>query len=209
MKHAVVKFKSLEIVLRELEPFVRNGQHLLTGRPFNQFGGMRSREMLANWLICVVANKFAGDHSFVFTSDPVGGDGIIVDERTGETWPTEHVLAYHGPKHISPKDDDDYILQQIEAKLEKGGASYAEGKTLIVMAEGIGAWNPTQTAKRLPKPLHFDAVWTVALHAATCGMYQYDVARLDLSRGAAPVWRVSITSDFNSWTVEAHPLATP
>ena len=37
--------------LKELEPFVRNGEHLQTGKPFKRFGGMRSREILANWLL--------------------------------------------------------------------------------------------------------------------------------------------------------------
>jgi len=40
----------------ELEPLIRNGEHLLTGKPFEQFGGMRSREMRANCLLCVAIN---------------------------------------------------------------------------------------------------------------------------------------------------------
>ena len=49
MKYPITQFKSLEVALRELEPFVRNGQHLLTGRRFRKFGGMLSREAWANW----------------------------------------------------------------------------------------------------------------------------------------------------------------
>jgi hypothetical protein len=46
MKVSVRRFKSLAIGLKELEPFIRNGQHLATGRPFKRLNGMRSREAL-------------------------------------------------------------------------------------------------------------------------------------------------------------------
>lgn len=52
--------------------------------------------MLANWLLCAVANTFT-DHSFAFPTYPLGGGSVIADELTGETWPTEHVIAYPGP----------------------------------------------------------------------------------------------------------------
>ncbi len=48
MKYSVTRFKSLTAALKELEPLIRNGEHLQTGKAFEQFGGMRSREMLAN-----------------------------------------------------------------------------------------------------------------------------------------------------------------
>jgi hypothetical protein len=34
MKYNVKQFKSLKIALKELEPYIRNGQHLETGKPF-------------------------------------------------------------------------------------------------------------------------------------------------------------------------------
>jgi hypothetical protein len=92
MKHQVTQFKSLALALKELEPFVRNGEHLQTGKPFDKFGGMRSREILANWLVCVATNA-ATEGELTFCSDPIGGDGIISDVKTGETWPTEHVIV--------------------------------------------------------------------------------------------------------------------
>ena len=45
MKYPATQFKSLAAALKEIEPFVRNGQHLQTGKPFERFGGMRSREI--------------------------------------------------------------------------------------------------------------------------------------------------------------------
>ena len=80
------------MALKELQPFIRNGEHLQTGKPFKQFGGMRSRETLANWLLCVAINAVS-EGEVTFCSDPTGGDGIICDVSTGEICPTEHVLV--------------------------------------------------------------------------------------------------------------------
>ena len=81
MKYPVRRFKSLAIALKEIEPFVRNGDHLQTGKPFKNFGDMRSRELLANWLLCAAINSVSGA-SLTFSSDPIGGDGIIIDATT-------------------------------------------------------------------------------------------------------------------------------
>ena len=92
MKYQVTQFKSLAAALKEIEPFVRNGQHLQTGKPFEKFGGMRSREILANWLVCVATNA-ATEGKLTFCSDPIGGDGIIRGEATNEIFPTEHTMV--------------------------------------------------------------------------------------------------------------------
>jgi len=86
------RFKSLAVALKELEPFIRNAKHLEIGKPFKEFGDMRSREILANWLLCVVVNATCGDQ-LTFCTDPTGGDGLICDPVAGEIWPTEHVMA--------------------------------------------------------------------------------------------------------------------
>ena len=65
------------MALKELEPFIRHGEHLQTGKPFENFGDLRSRELLANWLLCVTFNAESGDERMTFTTDPDGGDGII------------------------------------------------------------------------------------------------------------------------------------
>lgn len=92
MKYQVTRFKSLPVALKEIEPLVRDPRHLHTGKPFERFGGMRPREMLANWLLCATFQQIEG-RELMFYSDPVGGDGIIRDEATGETWQTEHVYV--------------------------------------------------------------------------------------------------------------------
>ncbi len=170
MKYPVRRFKSLAIALKELEPFIRNGAHLLTGRPFKKFGDMRSREVLANSLLCVVANA-ADNLQLTFSTDPLGGDGVICNPATDETWRTEDVVV---PPLAAGKagDAEELILAAIEKKRAKGGAAYAADKTLVVFLEAnAGVWLPNRVARRLPQPLLFAAVWVVSLHSAEAGRY--------------------------------------
>ncbi len=200
MKYPVTKFKSLTVALKEIEPFVRNGQHLQTGKPFDRFDDMRSREMLANWLVCVAVNAVT-DSNLTFSSDPIGGDGIILDEATGETWPTEHVMV---PRLRADQTVDAHalILDKVEQKRSKGGAAYAAGKTLIVFLDAdVGEWFPNRVAQQLPEPLHFATVWVVGLRAVEAGEYVYNVTNLDLSKGVVPALLVRIGKDFDKWEV--------
>ena len=130
MKYPVTRFRTLKLALKELQPFIRNGQHLATGRPFKQFGGMRSREVLGNWLLCVVVNSTEDAERVTFSSI-IGGDGIIHDDVSGFAFPTEHVFV---PQLATPRlgISENLILERIEQKQAKGGAAYASGKTLIV-----------------------------------------------------------------------------
>jgi hypothetical protein len=200
MKHQVTQFKSLAVALKELEPFVRNGEHLQTGKPFDKFSGMRSREILANWLVCVATNA-ATEGEVTFCSDPIGGDGIICDVKTGEAWPTEHVMV----PRLRPGETGDaetLILNAINLKRKKGGVAYAEGKTLIVFLEaGAGIWFPNKVAKRLPDPLLFATAWVVGLQSFENGEYTYGVTNLDLTEGNAPTLLVRVGRDFDSWRV--------
>jgi hypothetical protein len=202
MKYPVKRFKSLKVALKELERFIRNGAHLQSGRPFKRFGGMRSREVLANWLICVVFDAEAGSERFTFTSDPVGGDGIIHDGKTKETWPTEHVMVPQARAGESI-DVEASILKAIKGKQKKGMAAYASGKTLVVFSNAGGGarWFPNKVAKRLPAT-DFAAIWVVGLHLVEDGQYIYSVSELDASNGTAPTWLVHVAKEFNSWVVQ-------
>jgi hypothetical protein len=203
-KYAVRRFKSLAVALKEIEPHVRDGKHLQTGKPFRNFGRMRSREVLANVLICAVANFQSEPDRFTFatTDDPIGADGVIEDTGTGETFPTEHVLVPN-LRGGAPEDIQALIVEQIELKQGKGQAAYAGGKTLVVFVNAVGGpWYPNGVAKSLPKPLDFSAVWVVGLHGVKDGVYSYNVMQLDVQAGRADVWRVRVAQDFSSWEVE-------
>jgi hypothetical protein len=199
MKYPITRFKNLKVALKELEPFIRNGQHLQTGRPFNRLGGMLSREVLANWLLCAAANSETEAEQMTFTSDPVGGDGIIHDTKTDETWQTEHVLVpmARGEEAMNVEAS---ILAAIEDKQKKGGAAYARGKTLVVFVNaGGGAWHPNKVAKQIPATLDFAAVWAVGLQGVEDGEYVYGVTNLHVEGGDAPTWTIRITKEFDDW----------
>jgi hypothetical protein len=203
MKYAIKRFKSLACAPKELQPFITNGKHLQTGRPFTNFGGMLSREVLANWLICVVANEAHRDEArMTFTSDPLGGDGIILDTATDETWPMEHVMVPYRTDS-EPVETSAAIMDAVDAKSNKGGAAYASGKTLVVFLNNNGGvWYPNRIAKALPANLAFGAVWAVAFQNVEDGKYRYGVANLHVEGGNAPTWIVEIASDFTAWRVE-------
>jgi hypothetical protein len=192
------------VALRELERFIRrSGDHLQTGEPFKQFGRMRSREMLANWLLCVVGNYARQADQLTFSSDPIGGDGIITNTLTRETWLTEHVLV---PRVAAGKsaDVESLILKAIARKQAKGGAAYASGKNLVVFlnAGDHTKWFPNRVARQLPGTVDFAAVWVVALQTAEAdGAYVYGITLLDLSARNAPTFLVRIAPDFGSWVV--------
>jgi hypothetical protein len=205
MKYHVTHFKSPQIGLKELEPFVRNAHHLYTGRAFNRFGDLRSRELLANWLMCAVLNVGRPTAPFTFTSDPQGGDGILYDTETETGWPTEHVMV---PKATvqqtshSPADIPALIVAAVSKKQDKGGAAYARGKVLVVFLDaGLGEWFPNRVARLLPK-VDFKDVWVVGLHGEVRDEYVYGVTQLDRSGGNAPTCLVRIDKDFDAWEVK-------
>jgi hypothetical protein len=200
INHHVRRFRSLDAALKELERFVLNSRHLQDGRPpFAQFGDMRSREMLANWLLCVVANATWENAKLTFCSDPTGGDGIIWDEASGETWPTEHVMVPNLPDQAD--DAEALILEKVDHK-RQGGEPYGSGKTLVVFLNaGAGEWHPNSVARRLPEPLYFATVWVVGLQGVESGEYVYNVTNLDLSAGNVPIFKVRIGQNFDRWHV--------
>jgi hypothetical protein len=200
MKYPIIQFNSLGVALREIEPFVRNGQHLLTGKRFRKMGGMSSREILVNWLICVAINE-ADSRSLTFASDPLGGDGLIIDSATGDAVAqTEHVMVT-SPRSREEADLKTLILRAVQQKRDKGEA-YASGKTLVVFLNADVAnrmWHPNEVARQLPDTLYFKAVWVVGLEMVDSREYVYNVVHLDISEGDAPVIRVRIAEDFASW----------
>lgn len=202
MKYLVTKFRNLAIALKELGPFVKNGQHLRTGKPFKKFDDMRSRELLANWLVCATLNFIEQRDKFTFTSDPTGGDGIIIDTDMDRSWPTEHV--YVPPRREGVSDSiEELVLKAINLKQNKGGHAYASGKTLLVFLDvGGGEWFPNRIARQLPVQLDFTEIWVTGLNAVEQGEYIYSVTCLDLSEGNSPAYLIRITNDFDGWIIQ-------
>ena len=201
MKVKVKRLKSLKIALKELEQFIKDGRHLKTGKPFKSMNALRSREMLGNWLLCVVGNFNHGKEDLIISSSPdeVGGDGLI-SSLSDETAfiVTEHV-------YVPPSEGakvGDLVEAAVLKKAGKGGAAYAKGKSLVVFCEGGGQWWPNKVARAITGKHDFDEVWVFALkqHREE-GTYAYNVALLDVRHGDAPVWNVDIDVDFERWAV--------
>ena len=196
MKANVKRFKSLKICLKELEPFIRDGEHLQTGKPFKRFGNLRSREILANWLLCIVINFEQKFNRVTLCTDPDGGDGIIYDSKEKTACRTEHILVPRSTKKET--DVEALILDAIKKKQLKGGAAYARGKTLVVFINaGGGTWSPNRVARSLPTKLDFDGVWIVGLESHKNGLYIYNATRLNPS--GSPIWQVTINKNFSDW----------
>jgi hypothetical protein len=153
--------------------------------------------VLANLLICAVGNFTEGDHAFTVCTDPNGGDGLIYKQRDGKYMTTEHVF-------VPPKgraETEQRIVGAVQHKAKKG-AAYARGKHLVIFSEATGEWKPNRAARRIAGTHEFESVWVVHLEQADAGVYSYSIAWLDLSRGHAPIARVTIADDFKGWRVE-------
>jgi hypothetical protein len=203
MNHDSKKFKSLKVALKELEPFIRNGKHLEIGRPFKAMHGLRSREGLANWLICAVFNAIAGKEQLTFATiaEEIGGDGVLFDTTTEETWPTEHVMVRNDDN--DKRDIETCVVQAVRQKQDKGGEQYAAGKTLVVFvnAGNSSEWWPNRVAKAVPQPILFGAIWLVGLQAVEDAEYVYNVIEINAENGVSYVWRVRIAASFDEWSV--------
>jgi hypothetical protein len=203
MKYPVTYFKNLAVALKELEPYIINGNLIVSGRPLKRLNNMLPREALANWLLCAVTNYDHNVERFLFTSDPIGGDGIIIDILTSETWPTEHTMV-PAPftEEEKKKSIDLRILEAIQAKVAKG-SEYAEGMQLVVLINsGGGYWTPNKIAKKIPRPLHFFDVWALGLVDPNAKGYIYVISQLSCAENDVPTWMVQINDEFNNWSVK-------
>jgi len=128
VKHSVTRFMSLGVGLKELERFVRDPEHLVTGKPLKGLKGMRPREAWANWLLCAAINFDWQAERLSLTSDPTGSDGIIYDAQTQTSRQTEHILV---PRPRTLEDAQlaeaigTRILKAVAKKQAKGAAAYA------------------------------------------------------------------------------------
>jgi hypothetical protein len=210
MTTPVVRFKSMNVSLEEIEKFVHDPGHLEVGRPIEAFGKLLPRELLGNWLVCAAFNDAAGGEVLCFTSDPDKGDddpdkgdGRLYHTRGQQDFPTEHVMVpkLRGKERIKGSVEES-ILQAVNKKIEEGSAAYASGKTLVVFLDsGDGPWHLKKVARTLPNPLHFEGIWVFNFQGLNGGRYVYGVAQLDLTSGNCPTWTIEIAEDWCSWTI--------
>lgn len=197
-----VCFKSPQVALKELKPFILNGRQIRTGKQLKRFHNLRPREILANWLLCAAINHSTQPGRIDFASDPrfEGCDGLIVDAVTGQISQTEHVMAFRRDEHAD-FDGNALILKAIEQKVDRG-PSYAMGKTLVVFPEGAGEWVPRDVRAAVPASFAFDALWVIGRCSLRDGEYAYNVVRL--RPGPFTRWRVvlDLRKDDPDWSIE-------
>jgi hypothetical protein len=202
--HTVRMFKSMKVALKELEPFVRNGRHLQVGDKFKNFGGLRSRELWGNWLLCAACNASVGDERYTLTSDPTDGDGLVFNVDTDTVMGTEHVFV-PGPHPGAPqgRNSDDVGTLILEKIAHKNDPKYS-GKALVVLCNDPGngvPWHANKITRELPTGLPFSAIWVMALEGIEGDSYIYNIAWLQpLAARGVPCWR--LRTDFVTWQVE-------
>src|SRR3989344_2429419 len=145
-KHLIQKVRDLKVILKDMEPFIKNPVFLRTGRNIINFS-LRPREVFANWLVCVVGNFNNGNEDLTFAEDPTGGDGLILNNKTGKLMLTEHVFI-PPPQPENNKTVEDLMLEKIIHKTKKG-KEYARGKHLIVFSEATGIWHPNRIGRKI------------------------------------------------------------
>lgn len=199
MRQDVTTFKTLKICIKELEQFIRDGNHLETGRRFKRFGNLSSSEVLGCWLLAVVLCHEAKSEKIRICTDPQGGDGTLYDIEELQSYPIEQVMVTNWG--VVDKDTEGLILEQINKKQNKGGKAYAAGKTLMVFLNRKGeSWHPNRLARNLPEELDFDDVWVVGLQEVIDDSYTYNVTQLNAY--GCPIWRVIIDNSFEGWQVK-------
>lgn len=185
--------------LREMRRFIIAPNHLRTGKPIGNFGQMRPREFVANWLICAAMNAEVCNERFWFSTDPDGSDGLIHDSSCDGIYHTEHVIVYSHEKKSGGTCSK--ILRAVEQKRSRG-MDYAAGKILVVFIDEDGSkWHPNRLNLKLPDPLLFSDLWVVSLQKTFLGSYTYAVVRFDSCDGIVPIWKVKIMKGFRKWRV--------
>ena len=198
MKAQVKRVKDLSAVLKDLERYVKAPQFLYSGRAFRNFG-LLPREVLGNWMICAVGNFEDSTALLTFGTDPMGGDGIVVNKKDGDVFFTEHVFI---PRAASTATTtvEDLMCASVDHKAKKG-AAYARGRHLVIFSEATGLWYPSRAARRIAGTHAFTSVWALHIDRGDDVEYVYSVTLLDAAREQAPVWKVVIGGDFKSWRV--------
>jgi hypothetical protein len=200
MKFDVKQFRSMELALSQILPRI-TAQELKTGKPVAQFGNLRPREILANWLFCAALNSRSGVEGvdLSFTTDPHDGDGIIYDQNNHSARHTEHV-------YVPPQDADqtssveELVAAAVALKVQKG-PPYAKGKTLLVFVDAGGdrVWYSNKAARLVPKN-DFVEVWAISRDKEATYECIYNVSLL-IAEEPTPVFQVRINKKIPKWTV--------
>lgn len=194
---SVKQVKDFRLALKDIEPYVKDPHFLIKGREFTNFS-LRPREMWANWLLTAILRKLHGEH-ITFAEDP-SGDGFIVDSKTGEVIPTEHVSALENPLNPLPKGEE-RVINAINQKIKKG-SDYAKGKWLVVFFDGAGKFYRNKIRESILGRHGFGAVYIIGLLTSDEKGYSYLVTEFKDSSGDKSVtFKIDIDINFTDWEI--------
>jgi hypothetical protein len=150
----------MEAALRSIRAYLSGDlAQLRIGKPMDNFGGMRPRELLANWLVCAATYAARPDAPLEVRTDPFGGDGVLYDQKNKVPYRTEHVFV--PPAVAGESRSIEELLGNAVAQKQANGLAYASRKTLILLLAAYPhptPWDPTKAARMLP-PHDFAGVW--------------------------------------------------
>jgi hypothetical protein len=197
MNKEIKQIKDFKIALKDMEPYVKDGNYLLKGREFANFS-LRPREAWANWLICAVLRKLQGD-DITFAED-TAGDGFLVDGKKGMAIPTEHVSALENSKNKQPKGED-RIIEAIYKKIKRG-PKYAEGKILVVFFDGAGEFFRNKIRESIKGKHNFVSIFCVGLLTIDTNGYSYIITEFKEEYGDKSIsFKVQLNPDFTDWEI--------
>ena len=192
------QIKDMKALLKDMEPYVKDAKFLHSGRRFGNFN-LLPREVWGNWLFCVVLQKLHGA-AITFAEDDKG-DGIIIDKKTGQTVPTEHVSALDIPAGNSLPMGDARIIGAIEQKIARG-PEYAEGKFLLVFFDGAGVWYRKNVREAINGRHNFKAIYCIGLESPGPVGYAYTLTQFHPQTPDASIsFKVRINGGFSDWSV--------
>lgn len=195
MNEATTQIRDLKIVLKDMEPYVKDPRFLRTGRKISNFS-LLPREFWANWLLCVVGRHNTG-RDLTIAEDPSGGDGVILEKKTKNFIYTEHIFIPE-PKTGTQKTVEDLIVEAVEKKAKKG-LPYARGKSLVVFSEAIGWWHPNRVGRRIEGIHGFNSVYAVGLERGDQSGYTYWLTQFYAKH--SPSWKIYIDFNFKKWSI--------
>lgn len=187
--------KDLRVLLKDMEPMVKDPKFLRNGRPIPNFK-MLPREAWGNWLLCAVYNHIHGDA--VTFADATDGDGILIDKISGVCFPIEHVSVLQVPVKSPRPVGDQAVIDAVLKKAARGDA-YSQDKLLLVFFEGVGKFTRQAIREAIHSKHRFEKVYSVGL--LTCDDKGYCYAVTEYNDGHSQTFTVTIAPDFGSWTV--------
>jgi hypothetical protein len=196
----VTLIKSLKEVLPAVEAICKSTEELLRGKRMVKFKGMLPREFLVNWIYCAAANAANPKKDFTFTTDPIDGDGIVLERKYNAIKPTQHVLVYTHDEKAQEKPLDDKIIEKINEKICDGDKN--NRKFIFVYCYDAGAWDPQIVMQGIPPehPLH--GVGVVEREQGDESGYIYRLTEIDTWKKITTIRKISFDFNFSNWSVK-------